>query len=574
MPYVRQRILEPSSSQVEGTYVRLGLKVFGAIVLLVGLIWGGRVAFLRLQERRLIQQAQVSLDKGDKRWATIAARRVFELEPENPDACRLLARIAEGEGSTAAVEWRQHVMLARPDSVDDAIELARVAVRFSRSEIAERALEKIAPKAHGHADYYEVRGQLALAKKEVRAAATDFARALELEPTNRSYELNLALAQLQSDIAAERAEATKQLRVLLGDKQVRVLAARALRDNALRHRDASALLETSGLLASYPDAELVDRIIHVQLLHQMQHREFDARLAKLQEEAEGSPRALFEVMTWMSRDGLALVALDWAKRIPSGKAKQIPAAVAVATCYAAAKDWAGLQEWCKDANWGSFEFLRRAISARALREADQALDSRIEWGEALKEVGSDANKVLALQQEVAQWGWTAEAADLLWTLAKDKTQQNAALAALYKFYSERGLTSDVYRVVMRLMELRPDDAAVMNNFAQLSLLLNMNTSRAQQIAEQLHARDPRNAAYGSTYAYSLFVSGNLPEALNVMNGLAPEDLQSPAIAGYYGILLAAAGEKDSAKNYLELGAHASLLPEEKVALDRAVRTIR
>ncbi|MDQ6862160.1 MAG: hypothetical protein M3032_13525, partial [Verrucomicrobiota bacterium] len=354
----------------------------------------------------------------------------------------------------------------------------------------------------------------------------------------------------------------------------RLSAARALRDDALQQRDAAALVEASGLLAGYPDADLVDRIAHVQLLHQMQHPDFTARLTKLQEEAENSPRSIYEVMTWMSRDGLALFALDWAKRLPSEMVRQFPAAVAVANCFTVARNWSELQEWCKDASWGSFEFLRHAYIARALREQGQALDSRVAWGEALKQIGSDTNKVSALQQEVVQWGWTAEAADLLWILAKDQTQQNAALAALYKYYSERGLTSDVYRVVLRLMELRPEDAAVMNNFAQLSLLLNLNTGRAHEIAEQLHARDPRNPAYASTYAYSLYDRGALPEALNVMKSLSPENLHKPEIAGYYGILLAAAGEKQSARELLELAAQAPLLPEEKVAIDKAARAVR
>jgi hypothetical protein len=51
--------------------------------------------------------------------------------------------------------------------------------------------------------------------------------------------------------------------------------------------------------------------------------------------------------------------------------------------------------------------------------------------------------------------------------------------------------------------------------------------------------------------------------------LSEDQLKDPAVAAYYGVILAGAGEKIEARKYLEIGKNARLLPEEKRLVDRA-----
>jgi hypothetical protein len=48
-----------------------------------------------------------------------------------------------------------------------------------------------------------------------------------------------------------------------------------------------------------------------------------------------------------------------------------------------------------------------------------------------------------------------------------------------------------------------------------------------------------------------------------MRQIKPQDLESPSIAGYYGIILKATGGGASAGVYLEKASKAALLPEER-----------
>jgi len=68
----------------------------------------------------------------------------------------------------------------------------------------------------------------------------------------------------------------------------------------------------------------------------------------------------------------------------------------------------------------------------------------------------------------------------------------------------------------------------------------------------VYQKAPTNAAYVSTYAYSLHLQKKDAEALKVIEQLKPQVLQNPSIAGYYGLILKATGNGAKAKTCLEL----------------------
>ena len=559
-----------SIQRTEGVFIRFGVKIICAIVLLIALGWGGREAFLRLQEHRMMKQARLSAEKHDDRWAAIAARKVFELNPKNSEACRLMAEILERQGANSAVAWRLEVVKLLPDSMDDAIALAKAAQRFGDLPTAERALAKMEEKGAGVAPFQEMKGEIALARKDIAAAQAKFAEALRLDPDNKIFQLNLAIVQLQSSSADEKLKASQLLQRFMEEPKLRRTAARALRDFALEQKDGRAAFENARLLASFPEAEFRDRLDYLRMLRQLNHPDFAVRLLDAQDESASDPKKIYELLAWMSTTQQGVIAREWVKRLPATVTSKWPVAGAVSDCYAAEKDWTGLEDWCRKTEWGDMDFLRHAVLARALREQGRVLDAQREWNLARKEVGSDGTKIYLLQQKVAEWRWKQESLDLLWLLTKDQQQQYAALGALSQYYSTEGDTADLYRVVLRLSELRPSDPETENNLAQLLLLLNLDKQRASGLAKKLYERDPMNAVFASTYAFSLYSQGQYAQALEAFRRVKGEDLRIPAIAAYYGIVLIANGDKARAREFLDLGKTATLLPEERALLARAV----
>jgi Flp pilus assembly protein TadD len=103
--------------------------------------------------------------------------------------------------------------------------------------------------------------------------------------------------------------------------------------------------------------------------------------------------------------------------------------------------------------------------------------------------------------------------------------------------------------------------------------LNLNADRGRTVAHDVYEKDPKNPAYVSTYAYALHTAGDTKKALKVLETLTPEQLHTPEIAAYYGIFLAAAGDQARAVEFLDLGEKATLLPPEKVLLEKARRSL-
>jgi Flp pilus assembly protein TadD len=492
----------------------------------------------------------------------------------NADACRILARVAEHDGQPAAIEWRRQVVAAAPDSIEDEVALAKTALQFNKINVAESALLKAGAAAEHLPVYHEVQAQLAAAKKDPITAEKQYAEAVKLDPSNKLYQFNLAALRLQSGSREIREEASASLKLCLDDRNLRVAAARALREYAIQHQDLTGLLEITAQLRDYPEATFHDRMSYLQVLHALDRPEFSARLTELQSEAANDSGKMAELISWMSSNQLSFVALDWIKGLPVETTKEKAVPAAIADCYVATGDWAGLQQWCKKAAWGNIDFLRHCYLSRAMRERGDRLSAESEWNAAVQAAGSDGNRLFALEQGATKWGWKKEAMELLWVLGKDPERQSSALATLYQYYVEKGETADLYRVVARISEIKPDDPTAQNNLAQLSLLLNVNPEHAHELAEKLHQKDPTNPVFTSTYGFSLYVKGRSPQAVKVMSALQPDDLRRPAIAAYYGIFLAAAGDKSKAAEYLERGSQAPLLPEEKLLLANARNKIK
>jgi Flp pilus assembly protein TadD len=564
--------LNRHAHRTERTVIRLILGVLGALIVLVGLGIFGYKAYLRFEGDRLIRRAHDYFEAGDSKSAALTAGRAFQLNGSNVEAARILAAVGDRDGISTAIGWRQQVVALVPDSVEDSIALAKTALQFHEVGIAEGALSKVSNRAEQLPSYHDAAAQLAAAKNDSSTAEKELTEALKLAPANKLYQLKLALLQLQSKSRETRDRASSVLEHLLEDAESRAPAVRALRDNAARNQDGPSVLDYSARLQGYPEATFRDRLSYVQVLRALNRHEFASKLSELQTEAAKDPGKLTILLSWMSANNLAVMAIDWVKRLPPDALTQRPVPAAVADCYVVTEDWNALSQWCKKTDWHDLEFLRHAYLARAARGHEEEFAARSEWNAALQNAGANGDRILSLEQTAAKWGWKKEAEELLWTLGKNPEKQRAALASLNQYYTEKGQTADLYRVVARLSEINPDDESVQNNLTQLSLLLNLNVDLAQTQAEELYRKHPGDAIFASTYAFSLYHRGLFQQAVKVMDKLKPGDLLDPSVSAYYGIFLAAAGDKVKAAEYLERGSKASLFPEEKALVEKAHKT--
>jgi Flp pilus assembly protein TadD len=109
----------------------------------------------------------------------------------------------------------------------------------------------------------------------------------------------------------------------------------------------------------------------------------------------------------------------------------------------------------------------------------------------------------------------------------------------------------------------PSNLIAKNNLAMTALLLDAQELKPHDLARDVYQQAPTNSSFAATYAFSLYLQGKTAEALKVMRQLAPQDLESPSIAGYYGLILKATGSGAKARVYLDSTSKGLLLPEER-----------
>jgi hypothetical protein len=292
-------------------------------------------------------------------------------------------------------------------------------------------------------------------------------------------------------------------------------------------------------------------------------------LAQLQREAGEDAEKIGAVLSWMNAHAMSHEAVAWIQTLPRellGK-KLLP--LNVSDAFLAASDWKGLEKFLRASNWGPAEYLRAALLARALRELGRPEDSAQQWNEAVRQINGHSEEIFLLAEMARKWGWEKDALDLLWLASEDPRKADQTLNTLYNIYAAKGDTHGLYRVLLHLEELRPNDPAILNNIAQISLLLNLNAERGNELARKVYEQNPKNADYASTYAFALYRRGEARKAVQAFADLPEAELHRPQIAAYYGMMLAAAGNFARAREFLDLGAKANLLPEERALLDKA-----
>ncbi len=398
--------------------------------------------------------------------------------------------------------------------------------------------------------------------------------AVRLAPNDPHRQLELAEFQLRSEDRAQREEGRALALRLQNDPRVRLDAFHVLIDVALRRADSSTAIELAKKLDALPDATVTDRLLALGILRQFKDPAFTGVLTRLESESTASADQAVKLISWMNSHGLALLAIDWSKRLPAEMLGSVALRFALADAYVQLRDWKPLQELLQRGSWDRAESLRLALQAKISRETGDASGFEKSWAAAVENAGDDPEKLKILQTLAFQWNWPEKGAAILWSLAENHATEREALQGLYNYYAAARDTQGLHRALVRLIDLMPNDLTVKNNFAQISLLLNAEPARALAVARQVHEAQPQNAAFASTYAFGLFQNGDIAGALKIMSALTPEQLRDPSVAAYYGVVLAGAGRKPEAAHYLDEAGKAKLLPEEErlVAQARAILT--
>jgi predicted Zn-dependent protease len=543
----------------------------GVLVAIVA--FGGYRGYGVWRKRHLSQQAQDFLAQKDYQSAVLVARHLLQLDPASLAACRIMAETAELAGKREALSWREQVAALEPGAANK-IALASTALRFAQFDLAHRTLDAVDIPARANPKYHQLAGALAIAEKKNAVAETEFAAALELESNNEQLALNLASVRLTLPDPETQAKARTELTRLAELKTVRLEALRALTSDALAHKSAGDAQKWATELRAEKGTTFADLLLYVEASKTSSRA--GTALHDAETNAAGSPARAAALITWMNRHEMATTARDWALSLPKEILNAQPVPLAVAESYSFLQDWNGLHAWVNEKDWSNDEFFRLAVLSHALHHltpGDRAsMESQTAWAAALKATKNRPDRLAAIAELAEGWDYADEAADAWWLIANGNENAKEALTALQRLYKAKQNSHGLLRVAKRALELNPADLVAANNCASLGLLLTGDSS-ARRLATKLHAENPTNPAFRSTYAFALFTEGRTSEALREMELLKEPQLRHPAIAAYYFVMLVENGKMERAHSFLSAANKAQLLPEEQQLLTAATRKL-
>jgi predicted Zn-dependent protease len=520
-----------------------------------------------------MRQAHVFFDEKNFEWAGLAAQKAFYWRADSVEACRLLGEIAERQRLGQALDWRRRAVDLQPESLPDLIALAETALRFSQPKLAASTLERVPDARRNDSAYQSVAAHVALTLNQPEDALAHLKKAAELAPNDLRQQLELADFEIRSKDDSLRIEGRALASRLkaLPDSQFAALG--LLLDDALQTQDASKASALAKELIGLEKAPFEGRLRGLSALRASNDPDFVGVLGRMQAEARGSVGNAAALINWMNSNSLAVLAIHWSKELPTASLDSMPLRAALADSYVIMHDWHALEAMLKRGSWPlSAESLRLALLSKVAFENGDGAAADKYWTDAIKKSTSNSGSLQSLQHLASQWQWTEKEAKILWLLVEKPATQSSALQALYRLYTRHGDSTGLYRTFLRLAQISPGDRSIENNLVQLSLLLNLNRSDAQEKAKKLHEAEPSNIAFASTYAFALHRGGNDAAAIKLMESFPAEQLQDPSIAAYYGIILASKKDNEATR-YLDLGAKATLLPEEQNLVAQARKEI-
>ncbi|MGN6554944.1 MAG: hypothetical protein ACTHLW_14650 [Verrucomicrobiota bacterium] len=548
---------------------RWTLLAFG--VLLVAIAWGGRRPYHLYKERHSLKQAQSFLASKDYRNAFLSVKQCLTINPSNAPACLVMAELAELSRSPAALDWRRRLVELQP-TVENKLALARAGVRFEKPPFpaAQEVLFNLPASATNLLPYQQVALELALKLNDFPAAQAHLEAASRLDPTNKSFILNLSVLRLSSTNVGIATAARSTLESFCLDTNLASVALRSLVTDRLARNDLAGAQKFSKQLLATAQANTADRLQDLSILQKAENPELIPQLKSLQERSSTNGAAAADVATWMMTHDLRLGAFQWMTNLPPSIASQGPLRLALANYFVAESDWDGLRSFTSHGDWGQVDFLRSAFLSHAWFELGDEFVASSVWKTAISNAGKRYSALLALFNLARNWQMTPACEDLLARICKEFPGETWAWRELERRYFSAGKTSRLKQIYTQRLAFSPKDVSLKNNVAATSLLLNDDLPRAHRLAKEVYDQRPEDAVVVSTYAYSLHLQGRTQEGLAVLDKLKPQSLEAPAAALYYGVLLSALHETNRATQFLKIAAKADpLLPEEKRLLTSA-----
>ena len=509
--------------------------------------------------------------------AILAARRALQLNDHNRRAQEILAELAGKSSAAIELEWRREILRQNPADPDAIATFCVAAVRAGEIGKAAEALGRW-PGGKHDIRFCRAAAAIALANKKYREALDLYQEAIQFPQTKPSDQLFFARLAAFSTNPTERAEGLTVLEGLKSNSEVGPEARRALILSAMRREEfETAKSQLVGWLSG--GLTCTNLLLGLDVYSQIDQKRFNELVKQGFSTFKQDGEVCGQIIEWLSQHDESDLAVEYSKAVDPETRNNVSFKFGYGDALDRIGGWRELLDLTSfkpdvpfNDNWGNADCFRVALRTRAKQKLSYAEpdDVEIAWKECLSLAGQNRPALWALVTFARRWSWEPQKEETLWAIARCPQGHEIAIEDLEALYEGRRDSSGLFRVAQRTLELKPDDQQASGRYALLGLLLGINTDAFAEFARKNYQDSSnRTPEMTAAYAYSLLLKGKKEDAATVLQTLNETDLESQAL--FAGLVNAANGNHDAARNYFQIAAAQSdLLPEEQTLLRRAV----
>ncbi len=555
---------------------KCALVLLAAVVLLAGFRWWGLEIYRDWKVDRLLTQSVGQIEAENDRAAFLLLRQILVIRPDHPAANLRMAVLADKIRSPEAPHYWKRVAEIEPENLDHHLARYQSALQQRRMDEAAAALDFVPEPLRADSGYWWARRGLAHAARDSGAAETALRRILEIDPGDPRATVLLDLILFESGDPREADDARRRLGQLAPGHPERLTALRRI----IRHhieRGEFGLAEVWAVeLWNAPEATFEDRVAAWRGMGEAGAPDFWNYLEELQDEAgRGVAGMTVMLADFLIRYGKAEEAVRWLTELPEGLRETPDVQIVTAEALIRLEEWEELELQLIPRNWERLDYMRLAFLARSSRERGLGGSFRAEWSRATSAAALVQDGLRHLHWLVSRWGWEKEAGDLL-ELAIARAPSDSWLDQAAHVHAQFSGNS---ALALRLWKARhardSTDFITAAAYARLALLMGEEIENARRLARRAWEKEPANPITRAAHGLSLLQQSQAEEAAALFPVDSGDDPgQSPFHAFHGGIILARAGNLETAERWLEnIRERMVLLPEENALLEETVALI-
>jgi len=547
-----------------------------ALALAIGLgVWGYE-SWARTNVIRIARQ-WLDADRLDR--AAGAVQDAIVEEPDIPATWQLASELAWKKGNReASVDYAKKAATVSRYQSQFVVSWAEASVLTNDLEQADEAVGFLDSAAGETPRALRLAGEILRRRQRFPEARDKFEAALQRDVAAGSKspatdEVPLGIVLLQTAATADRSRGRMLLEKWATDRDWGIEAIRALLADAQAHGEREAAARWADSLRSNPRCTLGDIPAYLRALADYGSGRYEAALAPLEEKCRANPAAAAQLLGWLTEIGRGAEAVQWARSLDPVAIHRPPIAPGVAEALRATRNWADLQDWVDQGDWGrELEFMGWAYGMVAARHLGESARADSLWRSVLDDGRAIPAHALFMGDSFVAWGYPNDAATLLWAAAERPDLAFQALGSLARLYQVQHDATGQYRAFSRLNAMRPADRRIANNLAYFAAITDLGSQATiRRMAEDNFTHDPSNLYFRSTYALVLVWSGQASRAMTVIEPVSRNWKGTPAVAFAYGATLAGLGRKSEAKEVFDSLGQGDLGPQESEWIRSALR---